>query len=197
MANAEWGSLPEYKEALPGPPQAPGWEWELDAYGVPVQNRSTPAARGRRQRADIPRPLLPPQILHAAVVTCMDARLKIFDLLDLGDGEVQAIRNAGGVVTDDVIRSLAVSQRLLGTTEIILIHHTDCGLQKITDEELQRAIEEETGIRPPWAVQAFTDPARDVRESIRRIKASPFLPRTDKIRGFVFDVATGKLDKAR
>ncbi len=187
MANAEWGGPPGPQRGAAGQPQAPAWEWELDAYGVPVQNRSTPAARGRRQRADIPRPLLPPQILHAAVVTCMDARLKIFDLLDLGDGEVQVIRNAGGVVTDDVIRSLAVSQRLLGTTEIILIHHTDCGMQKITDDEFKREIEEQTGIRPPWPVQAFTDPARDVRTSIGRIKASPFLPHTDNISGFVFD----------
>ena len=108
-----------------------------------------------------------------------------------------ACPRAGGVVTDDVIRSLAVSQRLLGTTEIVLIHHTDCGLQKITDDEFTREIEAETGIRPPWAVQAFTDAAWDVRESIGRIKASPFLPRKDKIRGFVFDVATGKLNKVR
>jgi len=127
----------------------------------------------------------------------MDSRLDIFGLLGIGDDEAQVIRNAGGVVTDDVIRSLAVSQRLLGTTEIILIHHTDCGLQKITDDEFEREIEEETGIRPPWAVQAFTDAARDVRESIGQIKASPFLRRPDKIHGFVFDVATGKLNRVR
>ncbi len=199
MANAEWGSLPEYKEALPGPPQAPGWEWELDAYGVPVLNRAMPARAARRRRlsADIDRPLPPQPDLHAAVVACMDSRLDVFGLLGMGGDEAHVIRNAGGVVTDDVIRSLAVSQRLLGTTEIILIHHTDCGLQKTTDEEFQREIEEETGIRPPWAVQAFTDAARDVRKSIGQIRASPFLPRTDKIRGFVFDVATGKLSKVR
>jgi carbonic anhydrase len=199
LTDAEWGGPPDHKDSLREPPQAAGWEWELDANGVPVQHLSTPAstARGRRPRADMPRTLPPPPAPHAAVVACMDSRLKIFELLRLGDEEVQVIRNAGGVVTDDVIRSLAVSQRLLGTTEIILIHHTDCGLQKITDEEFQRAIEEETGIRPPWAVQAFTDAAWDVRESIRRIKASPFLRRKDKIRGFVFDVATGKLNKVR
>ncbi len=199
MANAEWGGPPDHNVALPEQPQAPGWEWELDAYGVPVQNRSTPAraARGRRLRADIPRPLPPQPILHAAVVACMDARLKIFELLGLGEEEAQVIRNAGGVVTDDVIRSLAVSQRLLGTTEIILIHHTDCGMQEITDDEFKREIEEETGIRPPWAVEAFTDPARDVRKSIGRIKASPFLPHRDKISGFVFDIATGKLNMVR
>jgi len=199
LPDAEWGGPPEYKDALPEPPQAAGWEWELDANGVPVQNLSTTASagRGRRLRSDIRRTLTPGPAPYAAVVACMDSRIKISELLGIGDEEAQVIRNAGGVVTDDVIRSLAVSQRLLGTTEIILIHHTDCGLQKITDDEFKREIEEETGIRPPWAVQAFTDAARDVHESIRRIKASPFLPRTNRIRGFVFDVATGKLDKVR
>jgi len=199
LPDAEWGGPPDHKEALPVPPQAAEWEWELDANGVPVRNLSTPAsaARGWRPRADIRRTLPPRPTPNAAVVACMDSRLKIFELLGIGDEDAQVIRNAGGVVTDDVIRSLAVSQRLLGTTEIILIHHTDCGLQKITDDEFTREIEEETGIRPPWAVQAFTDAARDVRESIGRIKASPFLPRKDKIRGFVFDVATGDLNKVR
>jgi len=199
LPDAEWGGPPDHKEALPVPPQAAEWEWELDANGVPVRNLSTPAsaARGWRPRADIRRTLPPRPTPNAAVVACMDSRLKIYELLGIGDEDAQVIRNAGGVVTDDVIRSLAVSQRLLGTTEIILIHHTDCGLQKITDDEFTREIEEETGIRPPWAVQAFTDAARDVRESIGRIKASPFLPRTDKIRGFVFDVATGDLNKVR
>jgi len=197
LPDAEWGGPPDHKDALPEPPQAAGWEWELDANGVPVQNLSTTAGRSRRLRPDIRRTLPPQPAPRVAVVACMDSRLKIFELLGIGDEETQVIRNAGGVVTDDVIRSLAVSQRLLGTTEIILIHHTDCGLQKITDDEFKREIEEETGVRPPWAVQAFTDATRDVRESIRRIKASPFLPRTDKIRGFVFDVATGKLNKVR
>jgi len=199
LPNEEWGGSPDHKDAPPEPPQAAGWEWELDANGVPVQNLSTTASsgRGRRLRSDIRRTLPPRPTPYVAVVACMDSRLKIFELLGIGDEEAQVIRNAGGVVTDDVIRSLAVSQRLLGTTEIILIHHTDCGLQKITDDEFMREIEEETGVRPPWAVQAFTDAARDVRESIRRIKDSPFLPRTNKIRGFVFDVATGKLNKVR
>ena len=198
LRDAEWGGPPGQRDAPPGPPQAAGWAWELDAYGVPVQNRSVPArtARERRLPADIRRP--PPQsALHAAVVACMDSRIKISGLLGMGDDEVQVIRNAGGVVTDDVIRSLAVSQRLLGTTEIILLHHTDCGLQKITDDEFMREIEEETGVRPPWAVEAFTDAARDVRKSISRIRASPFLPYKDNIRGFVLDVATGKLNKVR
>jgi carbonic anhydrase len=199
LPDAEWGGPPDYTGAPPAPPQAAEWEWELDANGVPVRNRSMPpsAARGRRLRPDIGQTLPPRPAPRAAVVACMDSRLNISELLGIGDEEVQVIRNAGGVVTDDVIRSLAVSQRLLGTTEIILIHHTDCGLQNITDDEFKREIEEETGVRPPWAVQAFTDAEQDVRESIRRIKASPFLPRTNKIRGFVFDVATGELNKVR
>jgi carbonic anhydrase len=199
LPDAEWGGPPDQNDALPEPPQAAGWEWELDANGVPVRRLSTTASpgRGRRLRSDMGGTLSPRPAPYVAVVACMDSRLKIFELLGIGDEEAQVIRNAGGVVTDDVIRSLAVSQRLLGTTEIILIHHTDCGLQKITDDEFKREIEEETGIRPAWEVQAFTDATRDVRESIRRIKASPFLPCTDKIRGFVFDVATGNLDKVR
>ncbi len=132
---------------------------------------------------------------QVAIVACMDSRMKISGLLGMGDGEAHVMRNAGGVVTDDVIRSLAISQRLLGTTEIILIHHTDCGLQKITDDEFRREIEAETGIRPPWAVEAFGDAAQDVRQSIGRIKASPFIPHKDAVRGFVYDVATGRLNE--
>ena len=132
---------------------------------------------------------------HMAVVACMDSRLKIFGLLGMGDGESHVIRNAGGVVTDDVIRSLAISQRLLGTTEIILIHHTDCGLLTITEDSFKEAIAGETGIRPPWAVEAFTDVYADVRQSKARIVASPFVPHKDAIRGFVFDVAPGKLNE--
>jgi len=132
---------------------------------------------------------------HVAVVACMDARLAVSELLGLANGEAHVIRNAGGVVTDDVIRSLAISQRLLGTREIMLIHHTDCGLAKTTEDEFRGAIEAETGIRPPWAVEAFTDAAADVRQSIGRLKASPFIPHKDAIRGFVFDVATGKLSE--
>ncbi|MGH3252606.1 MAG: beta-class carbonic anhydrase [Trebonia sp.] len=131
---------------------------------------------------------------HAAVVACMDSRMEIFAILGMRDGEAHVIRNAGGAVTDDVIRSLAISQRLLGTREIILIHHTDCGSLKTTEDEFKGAIEAETGIRPHWAVEAFTDPAADVRQSIGRLKASPFIPHKDSISGFVFDVATGKLD---
>jgi carbonic anhydrase len=132
---------------------------------------------------------------HVAIVACMDSRMRIFPLLGMGDGEAHVIRNAGGVVTDDVIRSLSISQRLLGTREIMLIHHTDCGLQKTTEDEFKGTIEAETGIRPHWAVEAFTDAEQDVRQSIGRIKASPFIPHKDSIRGFVFDVATGKLNE--
>ena len=132
---------------------------------------------------------------RAAIVACMDCRLDIYGLLGLGAGEAHVIRNAGGAVTDDMIRSLAISQRLLGTTEVILIHHTDCGLQKTTEDEFKGAIEAETGIRPPWAVESFTDAASDVRQSVARIKASPFIPHKDTVRGFVFDVATGRLNE--
>ena len=132
---------------------------------------------------------------QVAVVACMDSRLRIFALLGLRDGEAHVIRNAGGVITDDVVRSLAISQRLLGTREIMLIHHTDCGMQKITEEEFKAAIEAETGIRPHWAVESFSDAEQDVRQSIARLKASPFIPHKDAIRGFVFDVDTGKLNE--
>jgi len=140
-------------------------------------------------------PLPMPPSRHLAVVACMDARLNVYGLLGLGDGEAHVIRNAGGVVTDDEIRSLAISQRLLGTAEIMLIHHTDCGMLTFTDDAFKRAIQDETGIKPPWAAESFPDPAEDVRQSIARIKASPFVPRKDVIRGFVFDVASGKLNE--
>jgi len=125
----------------------------------------------------------------------MDARLNVYGILGLKEGEAHVIRNAGGVVTDDEIRSLAISQRLLGTTEIILIHHTDCGMLTFTDDAFKRAIQDETGIKPEWAAEAFTDLDEDVRQSVARIKASPFIPRKDAVRGFVFDVATGKLNE--
>src|SRR5215469_8337549 len=131
--------------------------------------------------------------LHLAVVACMDSRLDVYGALGLDAGDAHVIRNAGGVVTDDVIRSLVISQRLLDTREIILLHHTDCGMAKFTDDELKSAIEEDTGIRPPWATEAFTDLDRDVRQSIARLEASPFVPHTDQVRGFVFDVTTGLL----
>lgn len=140
-------------------------------------------------------PLPMPPANHIAVVACMDARLNVYGMLGLAEGEAHVIRNAGGVVTEDVIRSLAISQRLLGTSEIVLIHHTDCGMLTFTDDGFRRSIQDDTGIKPAWAAEAFSDLGEDVRQSIARIKASPFLPHTGAVRGFVFDVATGKLNE--
>ena len=140
-------------------------------------------------------PLPMPPAAHLAVVACMDARLNPYGVLGLSEGDSHVIRNAGGVVTDDEIRSLAISQRLLGTEEIILIHHTDCGMLTFTDDDFKQSIQAETGLKPHWAAEAFDDLATDVRQSIARIKASPFVPGTDQVRGFVFDVATGRLDE--
>jgi carbonic anhydrase len=140
-------------------------------------------------KADLP---LPPA-RKLAVVACMDARLNPYGILGLSEGDAHVIRNAGGVVTDDEIRSLAISQRLLGTEEIILIHHTDCGMLTFTDDEFKRAIQDDTGIKPEWAAEAFADLDEDVRQSVARIKASPFIPRKDSVRGFVYEVETGRL----
>lgn len=130
-----------------------------------------------------------------AVVACMDARLETGRMLGLEEGDAHVIRNAGGVVTDDVIRSLAISQRLLGTREIVLIHHTDCGMLTFRDDAVKAEIEQETGLRPPFAFEAFPDPAKDVEQSIRRIRSSPFVPHKDAIRGFVYHVETGRLQE--
>ena len=140
-------------------------------------------------KGDLP---LPPA-RKIAVVACMDARLNPYGILGLQEGDAHVIRNAGGVITDDEIRSLAISQRLLGTQEIILIHHTDCGMLTFTDDDFKRAIQEDTGIRPSWAPEAFPDLEEDVRQSIARIQASPFIPRKDSVRGFVYDVHDGTL----
>ena len=131
--------------------------------------------------------------LGLAVVACMDARLDTHRLLGIREGDAHVIRNAGGVITDDAIRSLTISQRLLGTRAILLIHHTDCGMTSFRDDELKDAIERETGIRPPFAMEAFTDLEGDVRQSIARLRASPFLVSGDDVRGFVFDCASGRL----
>jgi carbonic anhydrase len=138
-------------------------------------------------------PLPLPPSRGIAVVACMDARIDVYRVLGINEGESHVIRNAGGVVTDDEIRSLAISQRLLGTKEIILIHHTDCGMLTFTDDDFKQSILEETGLKPEWAAEAFADLDVDVRQSIKRIKSSPFIPHTDAVRGFVFDVATGLL----
>jgi carbonic anhydrase len=140
-------------------------------------------------------PLPMPPSKAVAVVACMDARLNVYAMLGLKDGEAHVIRNAGGVITDDEIRSLAISQRLLGTREIILIHHTDCGMLTFTDDDFKRGIQEETGIKPPWGAESFSNLEEDVRQSMARIQASPFVPHKDAVRGFVFDVATGKLNE--
>src|SRR5215212_7084710 len=134
-----------------------------------------------------------PPARQVAVVACMDARLIPTRVLGLEEGDAHVIRNAGGVVTDDEIRSLSISQRLLGTTEIILIHHTDCGMLTFTDDEFKRSVQDDTGIKPEWAAEAFSDLDEDVRQSIARIQASPFIPNKDSIRGFVYDVESGRL----
>jgi carbonic anhydrase len=136
-----------------------------------------------------------PPAKKVAVVACMDARLMLSRVLGLEEGDAHVIRNAGGVVTDDAIRSLAISQRLLGTEEIILVHHTDCGMLTFTDDEFKRSIQNDVGIKPHWSAETFADLEEDVRQSIARIKASPFIPKKDSVRGFVYDVETGSLSE--
>ena len=140
-------------------------------------------------KGDLP---MPPSS-HVAVVACMDARLDVHKILGLSEGDAHVIRNAGGVVTDDAIRSLVISQRLLGTREVILIHHTDCGMLTFKDDEVKQQIEAEVGIKPEFALEAFSDLEQDVRQSIARIKASPFVPNKESVRGFVYEVETGRL----
>ena len=142
-------------------------------------------------KGDLP---LPPA-RKVAVVACMDARLNPYPILGLSIGDAHVIRNAGGVITDDEIRSLAISQHLLGTEEIMLIHHTDCGMLTFNDEEFHQMLEQEAGRRPEWHALSFSDLEEDVRDSIKRIKESPFIPRKDEVRGFIYDVKTGRLDE--
>ncbi len=151
--------------------------------------RNAEAYEAGFDKGDLP---LPPA-RKIAVLACMDARLNPSGLLGLSEGDAHVIRNAGGVVTDDEIRSLAISQRLLGTEEIVLIHHTDCGMLTFTDDEFKRSVQDEVGIKPEWAAEAFSDLDEDVRQSIARIAASPFIPNKDSVRGFVYDVHTGAL----
>src|SRR5258708_9528377 len=152
----------------------------------------------KRYAASFDKGALPmPPAKHVAVVACMDARLNPYGLLGLAEGDAHVIRNAGGVVSDDVIRSLAISQRLLGTREIILIHHTDCGMLTFKDDDVKAQIEADTGIRPPFALEAFPDAEKDVVQSIARIKASPFVPIKDSTRGFVYEVETGRLREVK
>jgi carbonic anhydrase len=151
--------------------------------------RNNEAYASNFDKADLP---LPPA-KKVAVLACMDARVNPNGILGLREGDAHVIRNAGGVVTDDEIRSLAISQRLLGTEEIILIHHTDCGMLTFTDDEFKSAVQKDVGIKPHWAAEAFPDLDEDVRQSIARIKASPFIPNKDSVRGFVYEVETGRL----
>ena len=144
-------------------------------------------------KADLP---VPPS-KRVAIVACMDARVNPYGIFGLTEGDAHVIRNAGGAVTDDAIRSLAISQRLRGTQEIILVHHTDCGMLTFTDEAFGRQIQDDTGIRPPWATEAFSDLDQDVRQSMARIQASPFIPKKSATRGFVFDVKTGRLREGK
>ncbi|HEY3700762.1 MAG TPA: carbonic anhydrase [Acidimicrobiales bacterium] len=139
-------------------------------------------------KGDLP---LPPA-KNVAVLACMDARLNLYGIFGLREGDAHVIRNAGGGVTDDAIRSLAISQRLLGTDEIILVHHSGCGMLTFTDDEFRQQVEADTGVRPPWAAEAFSDLDQDVRQSIARIKASPFIPKKN-VRGFVYEVEKGSL----
>ena len=150
-----------------------------ESYAAAFDHGDLPAPPGRK----------------VAVVTCMDARINVYAVLGLREGDAHVIRNAGGVVTDDAIRSLAISQRLLGTEEIVLIHHTGCGMLSFTDDAFRTQIEQETGIKPAWAAEAFSDLQEDVQQSKARILASPFIPHKESVRGFVFDVATGKLSE--
>ena len=140
-------------------------------------------------KSDLP---LPPA-RRVAIVACMDARINVYGLLGLQEGDAHVIRNAGGVITDDEIRSLSISQRLLGTEEIMLIHHTDCGMLTFKDDDYRRTLEQQTGIKPQWPCETFDDVEDDVRQSVRRITTSPFIPKTDRVRGFVYDVETGEL----
>lgn len=149
--------------------------------------------RNAQRAGNGPGPLPSPPSLRVAVVACMDARIDPAQLLGLRPGEAHVIRNAGGVVTDDIIRSLAVSQRKLGTTEVMLLHHTKCGMASFTDEEFRDELEHATGLRPTWAVETFRDVEADVRRSIQRVRRSPFLTHTTEVRGFVVDVETGQL----
>jgi carbonic anhydrase len=151
--------------------------------------RNAEAYAASFDKGDLP---LPPA-RKLAVVACMDARLNPYAILGLQEGDAHIIRNAGGVVTDDEIRSLSISQRLLGTEEIILIHHTDCGMLTFTDDAFKRAVQDDVGIKPEWAAEAFDDLDEDVRQSVARIKASPFIPRKESVRGFVYEVESGRL----
>jgi carbonic anhydrase len=166
---------------------------ERDVSAIDTYLENSAKYADRFCKGDLPAP----PAGEIAVVACMDARLDVGALLGISEGDAHILRNAGGVVTDDVIRSLMLSQRLLGTREIMLIHHTDCGMLTVTDAELKEKVRNETGVAPPFAIEAFTDLEQDVRQSIARIEASPFVPHKDAIRGFVYEVETGRLREVK
>jgi|SRR5256885_9327449 carbonic anhydrase len=144
---------------------------------------------------DLGAPTIPTPVpsLGLAVVTCMDARIKVFDVFGLTHGEVHILRNAGGIATDDIIRSLTISQRKLGTREVIIMQHTLCGLSMITEDEFKDELQDDTGLRPPWAIESFREVKDSVRQSVERVRRSPFVPHRDQVRGFVYDVHTAEL----
>jgi carbonic anhydrase len=158
-----------------------------------VSNIDALVANNERRPALVTEKLPARPATGVAVVACMDARLDVYRALGLADGDAHVIRNAGGLVTEDVIRSLIISQRLLGTTEVMLIHHSDCGMMSFADDEVKSQIEAETGRRPPFPLGAFPDLKADVRESIKLIQGSPYLPYRDTVRGFIYDVETARL----
>jgi carbonic anhydrase len=189
------GSAGRDRRGLLAPPVSTRAEREHEGEDPSMSATDELLANNQRYAETFSGPLPLPPSRGVAVIACMDARLNVYAILGLADGEAHVIRNAGGVVTDDEIRSLAISQRLLGTREIILIHHTDCGMLTFSDDDFKAAIQTDTGIKPPWAAEAFGDLELDVLQSIARINVSPFVPHTDAVRGFVFDVATGKLNE--
>ncbi|HZD65105.1 MAG TPA: carbonic anhydrase [Acidimicrobiales bacterium] len=153
-------------------------------------------ANAQRYAASFDKGDLPMAPAHrAAIVCCMDARVNPYGIFGLTEGDAHVIRNAGGAVTDDTVRSLAISQRLLGTEEVLVVHHADCGMRSFSGEDFHHQIFQDTGVRPPWAVETFSDSAEDVRQSIARIRANPFLPRKDSVRGFVYNDHTGQLQE--
>jgi carbonic anhydrase len=181
-------------QATPRPPQVPTQSASASEGFTPMadelvrRNRDYASTFADGHIAVAPRRKL-------AIVACMDSRMDIFEILGLEHGDAHIIRNAGGVITDDVIRSLCLSQRYLGTREIILMHHTDCGLQRVTEDKLKAELEAELGVKPWWALESFTDPFTDTAQSMRRLQMTPFLPHLGDVRGFVYDVDTGLLNE--
>jgi carbonic anhydrase len=187
------------------PPYVMFVHWTCPADAAGMQSPQTPTGRGETMTAiddllarhvggpDQGAPTVPTPVpaLHLAVLTCMDARIKVFDVFGLKHGEVHILRNAGGVATDDVLRSLAISQRKLQTREVIVMQHTSCGMMTVTEDGFKDELEQTTGLRPTWAVEAFRNVADSVRQSVARIRRSPFVPHTESVRGFVYDVGTG------